>query len=306
VTDLGLRGVNAAIPLPMHSDQSADFESFRSLCRWVRTQNVDAVTVNADTAEGAHLTLEERVRMVEVAKEELAPDIAVVSGLMAGSTSSAVATAQELKTAGADALLVFSVPAFAGLPLPDDMVTTYYQRVQDVGLPLIAFSLTPDLGGALLRGPVVTDLANQGLIVAIKDASFNPLQFLETRDALRASQSDVVLLTGCDNFIYESFLMGAEGILLGYASIAAPLTREVFELVRFGKTDEAEQLNRTKMQPLAQVMFGAPLRNSRGRIKAVLALKGIIAGETVREPLLPLPTDDREAMLVAARNADIL
>jgi dihydrodipicolinate synthase/N-acetylneuraminate lyase len=72
---------------------------------------LDAVTVNADTAEGAHLTLEERVRMVEVAKEELAPDIAVVSGLMAGSTSSAVATAHELKTAGADALLVFFVPA---------------------------------------------------------------------------------------------------------------------------------------------------------------------------------------------------
>jgi dihydrodipicolinate synthase/N-acetylneuraminate lyase len=126
------------------------------------------------------------------------------------------------------------------------MVTTYYKRVQDVGLPLIAFSLTPDLGGALLRGPVVTDLADKGLIVAIKDASFNPLQFLETRDALRASQSDVVLLTGCDNFIYESFLMGAEGIVLGYASIAAPLTREVFEPVRFrqdrrGRTVEPHQ-----------------------------------------------------------------
>lgn len=306
MTDLGLRGVNAAIPLPMHPDQSADFDSFRALCQWLRTQNVDAVTVNADTAEGAHLTLEERVQMIKVAKEELGPEIAVVSGLMAGSTASAVATAQALKEAGADALLVFAVPAFAGLPLPDDMVTTYYRKVKEVGLPLIAFSLTPALGGALLRGSVVTKLADEGLIVAIKDASFDPMQFLETRAALRASTSEVVLITGCDNFIYESFLMGAEGILLGYASITAPLTREVYELVQSGKMEEAEHLNRTKLQPLAEAMFGEPLRNSRARIKAVLAEKGIIAGETVREPILALPSDDREAMLAASRNAGIL
>ena len=306
MTALGLRGLNAAIPLPMHADQTADFDSFAALCQWLTTQNVDAVTVNADTAEGAHLTMTERTRMVEIAKQVLGPDVAVVSGLMGTSTTAAVETAQTLKSAGADALLVFPIPAFAGQPLPDAMVTTYYQRVREVGLPLIAFSLTPDLGGALLRGPLVTRLADDDVIVAIKDASFDPLQFIETRDALRASTRDVVLLSGCDNFIYESFVLGAQGILLGYASIAAPLTRKVFDLVKFGKIDEAEEINREKMQPLAEAMFGKPLRNSRARIKAVLVEKGIIATDTVREPLLPLPPDDRELMLAATRNAGIL
>lgn len=305
MTALGLRGLNAAIPLPMHADQAADFDSFAALCQWLTTQNLDAVTVNADTAEGAHLTMTERTRMIEVAKQVLGPDVAVVSGLMGTSTTAAIETAQTLKSAGADALLVFPIPAFAGQPLPDAMVATYYKRIREVGLPLIAFSLTPDLGGALLQPSVVTELADDEVIIAIKDASFDPLRFIETRDALRASKRDVVLLSGCDNFIYESFVMGAEGILLGYASIAAPLTRQVFDQVKFGKIEEAEQLNRQKIQPLAAAMFGKPLRNSRARIKAVLAEKGIIATDTVREPLLPLPSEDRDAMLLASRNAGI-
>ena len=94
--------------------------------------------------------------------------------------------------------------------------------------------------------------------------------------------------------------------MLGYASIAAPLTRKVFELVKAGDIATAEQLNREKMQPLAEAMFGKPLRNSRARIKAVLKELGIIATETVREPLLPIPAEDRAAMIAATRNAGIL
>ena len=306
MTDLGLRGVNAAIPLPMNADQSADFESFKSLCEWLNTQNVDAVTVNADTAEGAHLTMPERVKMIEIAKETLSADTAVVSGIMGTSTAAAVETATTLKAAGADALLVFSIPGFSGKPLPDAMVTTYYRRLREVGLPLIAFSLTPDLGGAILSQSAVTEMANDDVIVAIKDASFDPLAFLDTRQALWNADREVVLLSGCDNFIYESFVMGAQGFLLGYASIAAPLTRKVFELVKAGDIATAEQLNREKMQPLAEAMFGKPLRNSRARIKAVLKELGIIATETVREPLLPIPAEDRAAMIAATRNAGIL
>ena len=213
MTDLGLRGVNAAIPLPMNADQSADFESFKSLCEWLNTQNVDAVTVNADTAEGAHLTMPERVKMIEIAKETLSADTAVVSGIMGTSTAAAVETATTLKAAGADALLVFSIPGFSGKPLPDAMVTTYYRRLREVGLPLIAFSLTPDLGGAILSQSAVTEMANDDVIVAIKDASFDPLAFLDTRQALWNADREVVLLSGCDNFIYESFVMGRPRLL---------------------------------------------------------------------------------------------
>lgn len=306
MTNLGLTGINAALPLPMHADQSADFASFRRYCQWVATQGVDAVTVNADTAEGAHLTFEERVKMVQVAREVLGPDIGVVSGLMGTSTAHGVQFANALTDAGADALLVFGIPAFSGLPLPVELVHGYYSAVAAVGTPLIAFSLTPDLGGALLRRDAILALANDGLIVAIKDASFNPLTYLETRDAVRDSGTPVKLLSGCDNFIYETFVLGADGALLGYCSIAAALTRQVFEAVKTGRIGEAEELNKTKLQPLAAAMFGAPLRNSRARIKAALVELDLIDTEVVRSPLIPLAATDRDAMIQATKQAGIL
>jgi 4-hydroxy-tetrahydrodipicolinate synthase len=306
MTNVGLTGINAALPLPMHADQSADFDSFRRYCEWVAAQGVDAVTVNADTAEGAHLTLDERIRMVQVAREVLGPDVGVVSGLMGTSTASAVQLAQTLSDAGADALLVFPIPAFSGLPLPVELVHGYYSAVAGVGVPLIAFSLTPDLGGALLGRDTVLALANDRLIVGIKDASFNPLSYLETRDAVRAATHPVALLSGCDNFIYESFVLGADGVLLGYCSIAAALTRQVFEAVKAGRLREAEELNITKMQPLAAAMFGAPLRNSRARIKAALVELDLIDTEVVRSPLIALASADRDAMIQVTKQAGIL
>lgn len=304
--NLGLNGINAALPLPMHADQSPDYTSLRRYLEWVGNQGVDAVTVNADTAEGAHLTIDERVQMIKVARDVLGPDIGVVSGLMGTSTAQAVQQAQTLTDAGADALLVFGIPAFSGLPLPVDLVHGYYSAVAKVGAPLIAFSLTPDLGGALLRRDAVLALANDGLIVAIKDASFNPLSYLETRDAVRESGAPVALLSGCDNFIYETFVLGADGALLGYCSIAARLTRQVFEAVKAGRISKAEELNTTRLQPLAAAMFGAPLRNSRARIKAALVDLDLIDTETVRSPLIPLDSADRDAMIQATKQAGIL
>jgi 4-hydroxy-tetrahydrodipicolinate synthase len=305
-TDLRLSGVNGALPLPMNSDGTADFSAFARLVEWVAGQGVDGVTVNADTAEGAHLTNDERVEMIRVARSVLGPDVPVISGLMGTSTMQAQETARVLRDAGADALLVFSIPAFTGLPLPDDMVHDYYAAVAEQGLPLIAFSLTRDLGGAILAPSLLTRLAEDELIVGVKDASFSPLDYMASRDALRAAKRRIPLLSGCDNFIYESFLLGADGALLGYACLAGALTRQVLELVRAGDLAAAEKLNAERMYPLSQVMFGAPLRDSRARIKAAFKELGVIPNDTVRPPLPPISEENRAAMLKVTAQAGIL
>jgi 4-hydroxy-tetrahydrodipicolinate synthase len=299
-------GVNASMALPMTADFRPDLGALRRYARWLADQGVIAVTVNADTGEGAHLSVEERIDVVRAAKEELGDDVAVVCGLIASHTAQALQLASALRDAGADALLVFGVPAFNGRPLPPEIVYHYFAALGQVGVPLIGFSLTPALGGVVFEPDVLNRLTDVAELHAVKEASFDAVAYVTSRDALRAAAPDVALLSGCDNFMCESFVLGADGALLGYAGLAADLTRQVFEAVRDGRFQEAQRMSRERMQPLAEVLFGAPVRNSRARIKEGLRLLGVIEEAAVRPPLLALDDGERRAVRVAMERARLL
>lgn len=299
-------GVNASLALPMTPEGNPDLDGLRRYASWIADQGVIGVTVNADTGEGAHLSAAERVAVVETVKSEIGDRLMVASGLIASHTSQAVEIAEALRDAGADSLLIFSIPAFAGQPLAAELVYRYFAAIGDVGLPLIAFNLTPSLGGVILSPEVIARLADVAPLQAIKEASFDATCYVRTRDAIRQTDSDIAFLSGCDNFMYESFVLGADGALLGYAGLAAELTKRVFDLVLSGDYLAAEQLSREKMQPLAQVMFGAPMRNSRARIKEGLRLLGLIEHADVRPPLLNLDAGERGAIRAAMSVAGLL
>lgn len=299
-------GVNASMALPMTADFRPDLDALRRYARWLADQGVIGVSVNADTGEGAHLTLAERVEVVRAVKDELGDAVQVVSGLIAAYTEQAVEIAIALRDAGADGLLMFGIPAFNGRPLPPEIVYRYFAAVGEVGLPLIAFNLTPSLGGVVLQPDVIARLAGVAPLHALKEASFDASDYVASRDALRAAAPDVAFLSGCDNFMHESFVLGADGALLGYAGLAAELTRQVFEADRDGRYAEAQQLNRERMQPLAEVLFGAPVRNSRARIKEGLKLLGVIDEVAVRPPLLGLDDAERAALKHAMERARLL
>ncbi len=264
------------------------------------------VTINADTGEGAHLTLSERVAVVEAVKEELGDEVMIVSGLIATYDEQAKTIARELKEAGADALLVFSIPAFNGTPLPPELVYSYFDSVAKAGLPLIAFNLTPSLGGVVLDPEAIARLADLSPLEAIKEASFDAVSYVRSRDAIRSAAPDVAFLSGCDNFMYESFELGADGALLGYAGLAMGLTREVFEAVRDCRHDQARELGRERVQPLAEVLFGPPVRNSRARIKEGLRMLGLIEETAVRPPLFDIDERERDALRTTMARAGLL
>ncbi|MDW5597427.1 dihydrodipicolinate synthase family protein [Conexibacter stalactiti] len=299
-------GVNASMALPMTAGFAPDLVALRRYAGWLADQGVIGVTVNADTGEGAHLSLEERVAVVAAVKEEVGDEVTVVSGLIAAYTEQAVELATALRDAGADGLLMFGIPAFNGSPLPPELVVRYFDAVGEVGLPLIGFNLTPSLGGIVLAPDAIARLAGVAPLCALKEASFDAATYVASRDALRAAAPDVALLSGCDNFMHESFVLGADGALLGYAGLAAGLTREVFDADREGRYAEAQRLNRERMQPLAEVLFGLPVRNSRARIKEGLKLLGVIDEVAVRPPLLGLDDAERAALRAAMKQAGLL
>lgn len=281
-----IRGLIPASVTPMTPDHKIDESSLRRYIQWLLDQGAHGVAVNVDTGEGPHLWPEERVRVLEIFAEEVNGKIPVVAGLGASFTEQAVKLAQQAKSAGANALLVFPIGAFQGVPLDPDVPHGYHAAVAEVGLPLILFQLQPALGGAEYPAEVIERLASIDGVVAIKEASFDALKYTQTLRVLERLSRPITMLTGNDNFIGESFVLGAGGALIGFGTLATDRQVEMVEAFEHGDHERGMKIWH-ELMPLEEAVFGPPVRDYRARVKAALHAIGVIDHATVRPPLLP-------------------
>ncbi len=292
---LNLNGLIPATVLPMDGDGEIDEAALRSYIGWVVGQGPVALAINVDTGEGPHLSHDEKVRILKIVRDET--DIPIVAGLAGPSTDAAVRQAREFRAAGADALLVFPIPAYLSQPLDPRVPVAYHEAIADVGLPIILFQLQPALAGVNFETDTLQAMASVDGVVAIKEASFDARRFVDTARLLEQLPRRITLLTGNDNFILESFVLGATGALIGFGAV---MTREQVDMIaawQAGDSETAMALGR-RVQRLADVVFAAPVGDYRVRLKECLRILGVLDSARVRRPLLPL--DDAERTFLAS------
>jgi len=290
---LNLHGLIPATVLPMDADGQIDEPALRSYIAWVVEQGPVALAINVDTGEGPHLTHDEKIRIIRIVRD--VTDTPIVAGLAGPSTDAAIRQATEFRAAGADALLTFPIPAYLSEPLDPRVPVGYLSAVAEVGLPLILFQLQPALAGVNFEPDTLRAMASVEGVVAIKEASFDARRFVDTANLIAELPRPITLLTGNDNFILESFMLGATGALIGFGAV---MTREQVQMIdawKAGRIDEARALGE-RVQRLADVVFAKPVGDYRVRLKECLRILGVLGSATVRRPLLPISDEERASL----------
>jgi 4-hydroxy-tetrahydrodipicolinate synthase len=301
-----LNGLIAAIVTPMRSDRSIDEESLRRYVDWLVGQGIRGLAVNVDTGEGPHLFPEERLRVLQIVVEEVSGRALVVAGLAASFTEQARRLAADTARAGADALLVFPISAYQGEPLDPEIPALYHHAVAEAsGLPLIAFQLQPALGGVNFSAETIERIMAVDGVVAIKEASFDAKRFVETARLVNSLPSRPTVLNGNDNFLLEAYLLGAQGALLGFGTLATREQVQMHQAVRDHDLPRAFEL-RDRLQPLCDVIFARPVRDYRARTKHALVRLGVIDEAHVRPPLRALSKEARDLVDGALKEGGFL
>ena len=291
--DLNLRGIIPAVVLPMTETYASDLAAFEHYLNWVIEQEPVALAINADTGEGPHLSRAERRQVLETAVGIAAGRCAIIAGIGGPYTAAAVENARDAKAAGADALLVFPISAFQGQALNPEVPYQYHKAIAGaVDLPLILFQLQPALGGVIYSSEALSRLLEIDNVVALKEASFDALQFARTKTLIEQADRPITLLTGNDNFILHSLILGAEGALIGFGTLATALQVQMYEAALARDYETAFALSNI-LQPLADAIFAPPVSTYRARAKEALRLLGVIPNAIVRPPLLALDTNER-------------
>ncbi|HET8570833.1 MAG TPA: dihydrodipicolinate synthase family protein [Candidatus Limnocylindria bacterium] len=295
---LNLRGIVPACITTLDATGAFDEAAYRRYLQWLLPQGPVALAINADTGEGPHLWPDERERVLRVAVEE-AGDVPVVAGLAASFTAQAVEEAKRAEQAGAAGLLVFPIPAYQGTPLDPALPVAYHEAVAEgCGLPLVAFQLQPALGGVIFSEETLGRIAAIDSVVAMKEASFDARLYLATRRMVERLPRRIDLLTGNDNFIYESFVLGAEGALIGFGTLATDLQVQMYQLACQAKWGEAQAIWE-RILPLEEAVYAQPVRNYRARTKVALKALGVIDSTVMRPPLMPVDGPDADRVAAA-------
>lgn len=302
MAELDLNGIIPATVTPMDADAEVDEKQLRGYIEWLRGYGgLKGLAVNMDTGEGPHLTDAEKKRIVEIYKEEIGGEMPILAGVSGRSTREAEAQARMYAGAGADGLVVFPHPVFAGGRLGPKVPVAYHEAIAKAsGLPLVLFQLQPALAGAIFTEETLLALCNMDSAVALKEASFDEATFVNTANIMKRAKKPVTLLTGNDNFIYESFLLGATGALIGFGTLCIREQIDMHRAAMDGDNEKGRALwERVKI--LCDVVFANPVRDYRSRTKVALKEQGVIGSTVMRQPLFEVDEEEKEKVRAALR-----
>ncbi|MFZ7119549.1 MAG: dihydrodipicolinate synthase family protein [Eubacteriaceae bacterium] len=301
---LELKGIIPAPIVPMTKDYEIDEDDLRNYIHWLLEQEPEGVAINVDTGEGVHLYPEERNKVIRIWAEEIRGEIPIIAGLGASFTKQGIDLAKDAKEAGADAVLVFPIPVYQGTTLDPEIPFQYHKAIaEEADIPLVLFRLQKALAGKEYEIETIEKLIKIEGVVAIKEATFNAVKFKELSSFLKGS--NISLLTGNDNFLYESFLLGANGGLLGIGALGIKELKAMQKSVKERNYEIGLNVS-DKFQPFSDFIFSTPVRDYRARIKEALVIMGVIKNSFVRPPLLPLKAEEKEKIKREMIRAELL
>jgi len=304
----GFEGIFPATITPMKEDFSIDLESFKNYLSWLKDQNVSGFAINVDTGEGPSLTSEERISLLNAAKGITgdSADLKLIAGIIGGSTESAVKEAKNAVSCGTDSFLVFPNATFRGEPQNTTQIYKYHDAIAtETNKDIIIFNLKDELGGCLYTHNTLKKLITIPQVKAIKEASFEVSIFKSVYEFLNKQDKKISILTGNDNFILESFILGADGGLLGACAQFTKWQVDCFNHVKNRDYNKASELSKL-FQPLVDIIFMPPVRNYRARTKYSLKIQGIIPNHAVRPPLLEVNDKEKNIVKNALKSSGII
>ncbi|WP_435876154.1 dihydrodipicolinate synthase family protein [Saccharopolyspora shandongensis] len=257
-----------------------DYDRYAEHCRWVVDNGCHGVGPNGSLGEYSSLTHEERRKVAQTAIAAVGDRATVIVGVHAPSAHEARHWAELAAEDGADGVLCLPPTIYRA---NKGELLHHFEQVAAVGLPVMVYNNPIDTK-VDLAPDVVREIAEIDHIAAVKEFSGDVRRVLEIRE--QAPGLNVV--SGADDVVLESLLMGAGGWFAGFPNVFPAESVRLYELARAGKVEEARAL----YEPLVAAFRWDSRTEFVQAIKRGMEIVGRFGGPC-RPPRGPLP----EAML---------
>lgn len=272
MTTLTLGGLIPPFPTPTMPDGQLNLPVLDKLVDYLLNSGATGVIPLGGVGEYGALSSRDRSRVIEQTVKTTAGRGPVVAGVVQPGFHEAIASINESKAAGADAVLV--IPPILQKPTQAG-VRDYYKALHDrTGAAIVVYD-EPDTTHFVIEPETHANMAADGSIVAVKASNKSIDHFNRTYQLV---DNRVPLLAGSTPVFPMFVAMGAAGGTVGNACLMPKVFVRMFDLVKSGKLDEALVIHRA-LTPFMDSLSG----NYLAAFKQTFKLFGLDCGD----PLLP-------------------
>ena len=255
---------------------------------------VDFLVPLGSTAETPCLTDAEKVKILEIAREE-SNGLPIVAGAGSNSLTATVRNMRLLDGHGADAYLI--VVPFYNKPTQEGLYQYFKAVAEETDRQVILYNV-PGRTGTNMKTETTLRLAEIPNITAVKEASGNLAQIIDIK---RQAPEGFAVLSGNDDQTLPLMACGADGVISVASNVAPEQMKALTRAVAASDLKEAIRLNNSLM-PLYHACF---VESNPIPAKAALSLMGLCRDE-MRLPLLPATGGTRTLLADVLRKLQLL
>ena len=279
-----IRGIIPPIVTPFDGEQEVDEKRLRRHISFLIERGVHGIFTCGSTGEFFLLTLEERKEVMEIVVDQVGGRIPVFGNIGYPGTKETIECARTAKDVGVDAVFC-SIP-YQGSPTQEGIHEHFKKIAQSVDLPVLVYNF-PAAFGVNMEPETLANLANEKLVVGLKESNRDPLQL--ALDVILAGDR-IAILTGEDDFICQALLLGAKGGILAMANLLPDVLVRLYDAVRLGNYERARSLQLSIIPLIKDVLVYGETWPSG--LKEAMNMSGLDVG-TVRSPLLPVKEENK-------------
>lgn len=272
---INLHGCGTALVTPFHNGE-VDYEAFRRLVRRQISGGVDYLLALGTTGETPNLSLEEKIKILNIAEEESGGRPVIVGG-GTNSLTQTIHSIKELEPYGPDAFLI--VVPYYNKPTQEGLYQYFKAVAESTEKPVILYNVPSRTGTNMLAETTVRLARDVRNVVAIKEASGI---FGQVSEILRNAPEDFQVISGDDALTLPFMSAGAVGVISVASNIAPAEVSELVHLAEKGDFIGARAVHH-RLSPLFKACF---VESNPIPTKAALSCMGLCDNE-LRLPLVP-------------------
>ena len=290
---IDLTGCGTALITPFKNGE-VDYDAFAALVDRQVEAGIDFLVPLGTTGETPCLEDEERIKVLQIAKEH-SKGVPVVAGGGTNSLQHTIRSMKMLEPHGVDAFLI--VVPYYNKPTQEGQYQYFKAVAESTDKPIVLYNV-PGRTGANMTAETTLRLAEIPNIVAIKEASGNREQI---EQILAGAPEGFAVLSGNDDDTLWMMQQGGAGIISVASNVAPVQMAEFVDAVRNGEIEKAEQMN-AKLTPLFTNCF---VESNPIPAKAAMAAMGLIDNE-LRLPLVPSQQSTYDLMVETVRDLGLM
>ena len=193
----------------------------------------------SSAGEFVHMEIDEACKLMDVAKKAAKGRVPVVAGVTASHIEKSIEFAKYAREIGCNGI-VCSPPYY--YTVTQEVIERHYEMLAEAVPDMSMIMYNIPLFSTPLSYDVVKRVSSIPNVVAMKDSSGSLVDFIHFMDKVRLAGSDVNMLSGREEMVFSTTMLGGKGAMVGTATIFPEIIVKIYNSTLAGDYDTARNL----------------------------------------------------------------